>query len=56
MTEPASLIDPLKRIGTVTSVTASAVELTLPNALAASGRRGLAKGAVGDFVFVDCDR
>jgi len=56
MTEPASLIDPVKRIGTVTRVTASVVELTLPNALAASGRRGLAKGAVGDFVFVDCDR
>lgn len=56
MIERASLIDPLKRIGTVTRVTASAVELTLPNALAASGRRGLAKGAVGDFVFVDCDR
>jgi hypothetical protein len=56
MSEPASLIDPLKRIGTVTRVTASSVELTLPNALAASGRRGLAKGSVGDFVFVDCDR
>lgn len=62
MTEPASLmeraslIDPLKRIGTVTRVTANAVDLTLPNALAASGRRGLAKGSVGDFVFVDCDR
>lgn len=56
MTEPASLIDPAKRIGTVTRVTASAVELTLPTALAASGRRGLARGAVGDFVFVDCDR
>lgn len=56
MTEPASLIDPTKRIGMITRVTASAVELTLPNALAASGRRGLAKGAVGDFVFVDCDR
>lgn len=56
MTEPASLIDPTKRIGTVTRVTASAVDLTLPNALAAAGRRGLAKGAVGDFVFVDCDR
>ncbi|WP_157851431.1 hypothetical protein [Rhodobacter capsulatus] len=41
MTEPACLIDPLKRIGTVTRVTASVVELTLPNALAASGRRGL---------------
>lgn len=56
MTEQASLIEPSKRIGTVTLVTASAVELTLPNALAASGRRGLAKGSVGDFVFVDCDR
>lgn len=55
MSEPSSLIDPTKRIGTVTRVTASAAELTLPNALAASGRRGLAKGAVGDFVFVDCD-
>lgn len=56
MKEPASLIDPTKRIGTVTRVTASTVELTLPNALAASGRRGLAKGAVGEFVFIDCDR
>lgn len=56
MNEPASLIDPTKRIGTVTRVTASVVELTLPIALASSGRRGLAKGAVGDFVFVDCDR
>ena len=56
MTELASLIDPSKRIGTVTRVTASFVELTLPNALAALGRRGLAKGSVGDFVFVDCDR
>ena len=56
MSELASLIDPSKRIGTVTRVTASAVELTLPTALAALGRRGLAKGSVGDFVFVDCDR
>ncbi|MEP4247007.1 ATP-binding protein [Tateyamaria sp.] len=56
MSELASLIDPSKRIGTVTRVTASTVELTLPNALAALGRRGLARGSVGDFVFVDCDR
>ncbi len=56
MSERASLIDPSKRIGTVTRVTASALELTLPKALAALGRRGLAKGSVGDFVFVDCDR
>jgi len=56
MTEFTSLIEPSKRIGSVTRVTASAVELTLPEALAALGRRGLAKGSVGDFVFVDCDR
>lgn len=56
MTELSSLIDPSQRIGTVTRVTASAVELTLPNAFAALGRRGLARGSVGDFVFVDCDR
>ncbi|WP_430253157.1 ATP-binding protein [Neorhizobium sp. DAR64872/K0K18] len=30
-------------------------EVTLPLALAASGRRGLARGTVGDFVFIDCD-
>lgn len=54
--EQAAIIDPAKRIGTVTRVTASSVELTLPDALAASGRRGLARGAVGDFVFIDCDR
>lgn len=54
--EQAAIIDPAKRVGTVTRVTASSVELTLPDALAASGRRGLAKGAVGDFVFIDCDR
>lgn len=55
MTELASLIDPSKRIGNVTRVTANAIELTLPSALAALGRRGLAKGSVGDFVFIDCD-
>lgn len=56
MTELASLIDPSKYIGTVTRVTASAIELTLPLALAALGRRGLARGSVGNFVFVDCDQ
>lgn len=56
MTEPTSLIDPSKRIGTVTRVLATAIELTLPDAMAAAGRRGLARGAVGDFVFIDCDR
>jgi uncharacterized protein len=56
MTDKAALVDPAKRIGTVTRVSASQVELTLPKALAAAGRRGMSRGAVGDFVFVDCDR
>lgn len=53
-TRPA-LIDAEKRIGTVTSVTASEVELNLPRGFAAIGRRGVARGAVGEFVFIDCD-
>ena len=52
----SALIDAEKRLGTVTKVTASGVELNLPRALAAAGRRGIAKGTVGDFVFIDCDR
>lgn len=53
---PASLIDGEKRLGTVTKVSAASIELNLPKALAASGRRGLARGTVGDFVFIDCDQ
>ncbi len=49
-------IDPDRYIGTVTQVTASQVIMNLPNATARPERRGLAKGAVGDFVFVDCER
>ncbi len=55
MRNVTALVDTEKRIGTVTKVTASIVELTLPVALAAAGRRGLSKGTIGDFVFVDCD-
>ena len=51
-----ALIDGEKRLGTVTKVSASWVELNLPQALAAAGRRGVARGTVGDFVFIDCDR
>lgn len=50
-----ALIDGEKRLGTVTKVTASGLELNLPKALAASGRRDIARGTVGDFVFIDCD-
>lgn len=52
----AALIDGEKRIGSVTKVNASGIELNLPHALAAAGRRGIARGTVGDFVFIDCDR
>lgn len=57
MTEPViALIDPDKRVGTVTRVCAASIELTIPKALAGSGQRGLARGTTGDFVFVDCDQ
>ncbi|MCI4680607.1 hypothetical protein K9U39_17955 [Rhodoblastus acidophilus] len=49
-------INPDRYIGTVTQATASHVYVNLPNAAAAPERRGLALGAVGDFVFVDCER
>ncbi|WP_153519096.1 ATP-binding protein [Sinorhizobium meliloti] len=52
----AALIDPDKRVGTVTRVGASFIELTVPRALAASGQRGMARGTTGDFIFVDCDQ
>lgn len=51
-----SPVDPDKYIGTVTLVTASQVQANLPHASAHPERRALAKGAVGDFVFVDCER
>ena len=56
MTDPTALIDNEKRLGTITKVSASGVDLNLPLALAAVGRRGLARGTVGDFVFIDCDK
>lgn len=56
MTDPAALTDPERRIGTITRLTAATAELTMPKALAVSGRRGTAKGTVGDFVILDCDQ
>lgn len=52
----AALIDPEKRVGTVTRVTAASIDLTIPKALAATGKRGLARGTAGDFIFIDCDQ
>lgn len=51
-----SPVDPDKYIGTVTLVTASQVQANLPHASAHPERRALARGSVGDFVFVDCER
>lgn len=47
-----ALIDPDKRVGTVTRVGASSVELTVPLGLAISGQRGLARGTTGDFLLL----
>ncbi|CDZ41570.1 Putative HerA helicase [Neorhizobium galegae bv. officinalis] len=49
-------INPERYIGTITQVTASYVHVNLPQAAAVPERRGLSLGAVGDFVFVDCER
>lgn len=51
-----SPIDPERYVGTVTLVSASQIHANLPHATAQPERRGLARGAVGDFVFIDCER
>lgn len=51
-----SPVDPDKYIGTVTFVNASQVQANLPLASAQPERRALSRGAVGDFVFIDCER
>jgi DNA helicase HerA-like ATPase len=51
-----SPVDPDRYIGTVTQVTASQVYVNLPQGTARPERRGLSKGAVGDFVFIDCEK
>ncbi|UPJ97080.1 ATP-binding protein [Bradyrhizobium sp. 172] len=50
-----SLIDPSRYAGTITLVTASVAHANLPYATARPERRALARGTVGDFVFVDCE-
>tara|TARA_R110000868_G_scaffold37022_1_gene130964 strand:- start:370 stop:2160 length:1791 start_codon:yes stop_codon:yes gene_type:complete len=51
-----SPVDPDLYLGTVTHVTASLVQVNFPHATARPEKRGLSRGAVGDFVFVDCER
>ncbi len=50
-----SLVDPDKYVGTVTCVAASVAHANFPHATARPERRGMARGAVGDFVFLDCE-
>lgn len=50
-----SLVDPDYYIGTVTLVGPSTVQANLPHATARPERRRLARGAVGDFIFIDCE-
>lgn len=50
-----SLVDPDYYIGTVTYVGPAAIQANLPHATARPERRRLSRGAVGDFVFIDCE-
>ncbi|TXH35684.1 MAG: ATP-binding protein [Rhodospirillaceae bacterium] len=50
-----SPVDPDKYVGTVTFVNAGQVQANLPLATAHPERRALSRGAVGDFVFIDCE-
>jgi hypothetical protein len=50
-----SLVDPDRYLGTITWVTASTVQVNMPLATAQPESRAMARGVVGDFVFVDCD-
>lgn len=51
-----SPVDPDNYIGTVTVVSVGQVQANLPLASAHPERRALSLGAVGDFVFLDCER
>jgi uncharacterized protein len=50
-----SLVDPSRYLGSVSFVAASTIKANMPYATAQAERRSLARGAVGDFVFVDCE-
>lgn len=52
----ANPVESDRYVGTVTQVTASYVYMNLPNAALGREQRGTSRGAVGDFVFVDCER
>lgn len=53
---PINPIEADRYVGTVTQVTASYIHMNLPNAAPGREARGTSLGAVGDFVFIDCER
>ncbi|GHD00101.1 ATP-binding protein [Novosphingobium pokkalii] len=53
---PINPIEIDRYVGTVTQVTASHIHMNLPNAVPGRESRGTSLGAVGDFVFIDCER
>ena len=53
---PINPIDSDRYVGTVTLVTATHVNVNLPNSVPGREHRGTSLGAVGDFVFIDCER
>lgn len=50
-----SLIDPANYLGATIQVGTGSVQANMPSASAKGHRRRLAKGSVGDFVFIDCE-
>jgi hypothetical protein len=52
----ANPVESGRYVGTVTMVTASYIHVNLPHASPGREQRGTSRGAVGDFVFVDCER
>lgn len=52
----ANPVESDRYVGTVTQVTAAYVHVNLPNAAPGREHRGTSRGAVGDFVFIDCER
>ncbi len=52
----ANPVESDRYVGTITQVTASYVHINLPNAAPGREQRGTSRGAVGDFVFIDCER
>lgn len=53
---PINPVEAERYVGTVTYVTASYVQINLPNSVLGHEKREISLGSVGDFVFIDCER